>query len=79
VTNTGTVSSTGWKVSWTWGGSQQITNVWNGVLVGNGTGGVVITNAGYNGVIAAGGNTSLGFQATYSGTNSSPTLSCTIS
>ena len=28
---------------------------------------------------AAGGNTSFGFQANYSGTNTSPTLSCTTS
>ncbi|NUR58425.1 MAG: PHB depolymerase family esterase [Catenulispora sp.] len=78
VTDNGTTPSTGWKVSWTWGGTQQITNVWNGVLAGNGPG-VVITNAGYNGSIAPGGNTSFGFQGTYSGTNTSPTLSCTLS
>ena len=78
VTNHGTAASTGWKVSWTWGGNQQISNVWNGVLVGNGPN-VVITNAGYNGSIPPGGNTAFGFQAGYSGTNASPTLSCTTS
>ncbi|GAA1968174.1 extracellular catalytic domain type 1 short-chain-length polyhydroxyalkanoate depolymerase [Catenulispora subtropica] len=79
VTNNGTAPSTGWKVTWTWGGGQQITNVWNGVLAGTGAGAVTITNAGYNGSIAPGGNTSFGFQATFSGTNASPTLSCTTS
>jgi cellulose 1,4-beta-cellobiosidase len=79
VTNGGTTSSTGWKVTWTWAGSQQITNVWNGVLTGPGSGSVAVTNAGYNGSIAAGGNTSFGFQATYSGTNTSPTPVCTLS
>ena len=78
VTNNGTTPSTGWKVSWTWGGNQQISNVWNGVLGGSGSS-VVITNAGYNGSIAPGGNTVFGFQAGYSGTNSSPTLTCTTS
>jgi chitodextrinase len=79
VTNNGTAPTNGWKVAWTWGGSQQISNVWNGVLVSNGQPGVVITNAGYNGSVAPGGNTSFGFQAGYSGTNGSPTLSCTTS
>jgi acetylxylan esterase len=79
VTNSGTAPSTGWKVGWTWGGSQQITNVWNGVLVGTGSSPVTITNASYNGSVAPNGSTSFGFQATYSGTNTSPTLSCTTS
>jgi len=77
VTNKGTAPSNGWKVSWNWGGAQQISNVWNGVLAG--TQPVVVTNAGYNGSIAPGGNTSFGFQATYSGSNPTPTLSCTTS
>jgi poly(hydroxyalkanoate) depolymerase family esterase len=79
VTNNGTTPSTGWKVTWTWAGSQQITNVWNGVLGTGGSGGVAVTNAGYNGTVAPGGNTSFGFQATYSGTNTSPTVSCSTS
>lgn len=79
VTNTGTAASTGWKVSWTWGGSQQITNVWNGVLAGTGSSPVTVTNASYNGSVAPNASTSFGFQATYSGTNTAPTLSCTTS
>jgi cellulase/cellobiase CelA1 len=78
VTNTGTAPTTGWKVSWTWGGNQQITNVWSGVL-GTGSSPVTVTNANYNGTVAAGGNTNFGFQATYSGTNTSPTVSCATS
>ena len=77
VTNNGSAPTSGWKVSWTWGGGQQISNVWNGVLAG--TQPVVVTNAGYNGSIAPGGNTSFGFQATYSGSNPSPSLTCTTS
>jgi hypothetical protein len=33
----------------------------------------------YNGVIAPGANTSFGFQGSYTGTNSAPTLTCTAS
>ena len=78
VTNTGTAPSKSWTVSWTWGGSQQVTSVWNGVLAGTASS-PVVTNASYNGSIPAGGSTSFGFQGTYSGTNTSPTLSCTES
>jgi hypothetical protein len=35
-----------------------------------------VTNLSYNGSISAGGNTSFGFQATYSGSNAAPTLTC---
>jgi len=78
VTNNGTTATTGWKVSWTWGGNQQISNVWNGVLSGTGPS-VSVFNATYNGSIAPGGNTSFGFQAGFSGTNTNPTLTCTTS
>ena len=79
VTNNGTAPTNGWKVSWTWGGQEQISNVWNGVLISNGQPGVVIVNEPYNGSIAPGGTTSFGFQATSSGTDGAPTLSCTTS
>jgi cellulose 1,4-beta-cellobiosidase len=38
---------------------------------------VTVTNASYDGSVAPGGSTSSGFQVTYSGANTSPTLSCT--
>ncbi len=78
VTNTGTRPTAGWKVNWTWAGNQQVTNIWNAVENRNGQS-ETVTNAGYNGVITAGGTTSFGFQAGYSGTNPSPTLTCTAS
>ncbi|MEV4314925.1 cellulose binding domain-containing protein [Actinocrispum sp. NPDC049592] len=78
VTNTGTAATTGWKVTWTWAGNQQISNTWNGVESHSGQS-ETVTNANYNGVVAPGGNTSFGFQAGYSGTNTSPTLTCTAS
>jgi hypothetical protein len=75
----GTTPTNGSKVTWTWSGNRQITNVWNGVLISNGQPGVTITNAGYNGSVAPGGNTLFSFQAGYSGTDGSPTLTCTTS
>ncbi|UWE13872.1 cellulose-binding domain-containing protein [Actinacidiphila bryophytorum] len=74
--NNGATASTGWKVSWSWSGNQQISSVWNGVLSAGGSS-VTVGNAAYNGSIALGGTTAFGFQAGYSGTNTAPTLTCT--
>jgi len=78
VANTGTAPTNGWKVSWSWAGNEQITNVWNGVLVSNGPP-VTVANASYNGSISPGGNTSFGFQGTNLGSDPIPSLSCTAS
>ena len=78
VTNSGTTATHGWKVAWTWGGNQAVTNLWNGTESHSGQA-ETVTNAGYNGAIAPGGNTSFGFQAGYSGSNATPTLTCTAS
>jgi cellulose 1,4-beta-cellobiosidase len=78
VTNTGTAATRSWKVTWTWGGNQQITNSWNTAESHSGPN-ETAANANYNGVIAPGANTAFGFQASYSGTNAKPTLTCTAS
>ncbi len=72
VTNTGTAPTAGWKVTWTWGGNQTVVNMWNATSAQTGTA-QSATNATSDGVIAAGGNTSFGFQASYTGTNPKPT------
>ncbi|MFI5529906.1 glycoside hydrolase family 6 protein [Kitasatospora sp. NPDC051853] len=76
VTNTGTAPTKSWKVSWTWPGNQQVTNLWNGTVTQSGSS-VSVANAGYNGAVAVGGSTGFGFGASYSGANTAPTLSCT--
>jgi cellulose 1,4-beta-cellobiosidase len=78
VTNTGTSPTRSWKVTWTWAGNQQITNSWS-VTESHSGRNETATNANYNGVIAPGGNTSFGFQASNSGPNVNPTLTCTAS
>jgi hypothetical protein len=50
-------------------------NSWNAAVTSSGTA-VTANNLSYNNVIAAGGNTTLGFQAGFSGTNATPTLTC---
>ncbi|MFL6114708.1 MAG: glycoside hydrolase family 6 protein [Catenulispora sp.] len=78
VSNTGTTATKGWTVTWTWGGNQQVTNMWNATNHQSGQS-QSATNMNYNGAIAPGGNTSFGFQANYSGSNAKPTLTCTAS
>jgi hypothetical protein len=76
ITNTGSTATKSWTVTWTWGGNQTITNMWNATDTQSGTA-VTAVNAAYNNVIAPGGSISFGFTASYSGTNSAPTLTCT--
>ncbi len=64
-----------WTATWTWGGNQAFVNTWNATFTQSGTT-VSAKNMSYNGAIAAGGNTTAGFQANFSGTNATPTLSC---
>ena len=78
VTNSGTTSTATWKVTWTFGGNQQITNAWNANSTQSGAS-ETATNMPYNNVIAPAGNTTFGFQATYTGTNAVPTLTCVAS
>lgn len=76
VRNTGSRSISGWAVTWTYGGSQRVTNGWNATVTQSGTA-VRATNLGYNGTLAPGATTTFGVQATVSGANPVPTLTCT--
>jgi len=71
VANTGSSAINGWKLGFTLPSGQQITGSWNASLSGS-SGAISASNAGYNGSIPAGGNTSFGFQGTYSGTFAKP-------
>ena len=71
--NNGTTPINGWRVAWTFGGNQLITNLWNGAKTQNGQS-VQVANLGYNNLIGANGGTQgVGFQGTFSGTNAIPT------
>jgi endo-1,4-beta-xylanase len=75
VSNPGSVATKTWRVTWTWGANQAIVNAWNAAITSSGTS-VTANNMSYNGAIGAGGNTTFGFQASFSGTNTVPTLAC---
>jgi len=77
VNNTGTSAINGWTLTWTYGGNQQITQLWNGNETQAGQA-VTVTNMSYNGSIAAGGTYSgMGFNASVTGTNAAPAITCT--
>jgi hypothetical protein len=72
IANTGTTAINGWTLAFTFPGDQKITNAWNGVESQNGEA-VTITNESYNGAIPAGSSTTLGFQGTWTNSDTSPT------
>ena len=71
IANTGSSAINGWTLKFTFPGDQKITNAWNGTETQSGEH-VTITNAGYNGTIAPGGSTSLGFQGTWTSSDAVP-------
>jgi Glycosyl hydrolase family 12/Cellulose binding domain len=77
VTNTGSATLNSWQLGWTFPGNQAIEELWNGDASQSG-GNVSVMNAAYNGQLAPGASTTIGFIATYSGSNTAPSsVSCT--
>ncbi|MEW9531796.1 cellulose binding domain-containing protein [Microbispora sp. NPDC049125] len=71
IKNTGTTPIDGWTVTWTWPGNQQITNAWSATVTQSGTQ-VTGRDLGYNSYIGPGSSQSLGFTASFTGTNGIP-------
>jgi cellulase/cellobiase CelA1 len=72
VRNGGNAAVDGWTLTWTFGGNQRITNMWNAVPTQTGQA-VSAADGGWNRVIPAGGTAAFGFQASFSGANAVPT------
>jgi endoglucanase len=66
----------GWTVRWTFANGQSISQIWNGVDTPSGASHTV-RNVGHNGSLGASASTTFGFNGTWNGTNSIPTLTCT--
>lgn len=78
VTNTGPAKLNGWQLGWTFPGSQVINNLWSGSYIQSG-GNVTVTSESYDGALAPGASTTIGFTATYSGSNTAPSsVSCSL-
>jgi pectate lyase len=71
ITNGGPALSS-WALTWSFPGDQRVTGYWNADIVQTGSG-VTARNLSYNASLPTGGSQSFGFQATFSGTNSTPT------
>ena len=72
INNRGTTAINGWTLKYTFAGDQKITNAWNAVTTETGEA-VTAVNQSYNATIAPGGNTSFGFQGTWTNSDSPPT------
>jgi endo-1,4-beta-xylanase len=72
LTNTGASALTGWSLSWQYAGGQTISQLWNGAVSQTGST-VTVTNAAWNGAVAPGASTSVGFLATSTSSNPVPT------
>src|SRR5262249_12844595 len=70
VRDTGSGPLNGWSIGWTFPGDQRITSLWNGNDTQSGAA-VTVTNASYNGDLAAGGTAIVGFTAT-TGSDTAP-------
>jgi len=71
VTNLGDPISGGWNVTWTFPGNQTITQGWSATITQSGQH-VTAKNPDWAKGLATGGSHSLGFQASFSGTNDKP-------
>ena len=77
VKNTGTGTLSGWQLKWTFPGNQAISSLWNGAYTQSGAN-VTVSNASYDGSLAPGATATVGFTATYSGSNAAPSaVTCT--
>ena len=71
INNTGGTALSSWKLAWQFTGGQQITQLWGGAHSQSGTS-VTVTNAAWNGALAAGGSTSVGLLGSWAGANPVP-------
>ncbi|SDE07582.1 cellulose binding domain-containing protein [Glycomyces harbinensis] len=72
----GSAAISGWRLTWTWSGSQRITSSWNAAVTSSGAS-VTADDVGWNGAVASGETRSAwGFVA--SGSSTAPTVTCTV-
>jgi cellulase/cellobiase CelA1 len=72
ITNTGSSAISSWNLGFTFPGDQKLTSDYNGTYSQSGEA-VTLTNASYNGSLAAGASTTVGIQGTWTNSDSAPT------
>ena len=76
VTNSGTTPTTGWTVSYSWPGSQTISQIWSASETQAGAA-VTAGNLSYDGAIPVNGSTTFGLLGTGAAPSTLPGLKCT--
>jgi lysophospholipase L1-like esterase len=76
--NAGTTSASTWTATFNFTNGQRVTQAWNATVTQN-TAAVTARPATWNGALAPGATATFGFLASWSGTNTAPTVSCTVS
>jgi cellulase/cellobiase CelA1 len=71
IKNTGTSAVNGWSLTFTLPSGQTITSGWNATFTPT-SGAVTARNVSYNGTLAPGASTGIGFQATHTGNAGKP-------
>lgn len=78
VTNTGGASASAWRVTWTFSGGQQITQLWGGRFDQAGAN-VTVDNETWNGQVGPNASVEFGFLASWNGSNPVPgNVACTL-
>jgi hypothetical protein len=72
IRNTRSSAVNGWQLRWAFANGQQLTNMWGGTYVQAGAN-VTVTNVPWTATIPPSGTVSVGFLASWSGTNARPT------
>jgi lysophospholipase L1-like esterase len=78
VRNAGSVGTSGWAATFSFANGQQVTQSWNATVTQNAAA-VTARNVGWNGALAPGATATFGFIGSWSGANTAPTVSCTVS
>jgi endoglucanase len=77
VTDSGTAAISGWKVAYSWPGSQTITQIWNASETQTGAA-VAVANLSYDGSLQPSGSTTFGLLGSGAAPASLPGLTCTV-
>jgi lysophospholipase L1-like esterase len=78
VRNGTTAAKSTWTATFSFGNGQVVSQAW-GATVTQSAAAVTAKNEAWNGSLAAGASTTFGFIASHTGTNTPPTVSCTVS
>jgi cellulose 1,4-beta-cellobiosidase len=72
IKNSSSTAINGWSLAFSFANDQTVTQGWSGTWSQSGKN-VAVSNAAWNGSLAAGGTVDIGFNGSHTGTNTSPT------